>query len=60
MVSSAQIFATVWHTRPLISLALGTEENWMEAAYAWSFVVKLVGLRGGRFVFTKLSLMILW
>ena len=31
----------------------------MEAAQAWIFVVKSVGMRGGSFVFSKLSLMVL-
>ena len=59
MVSSESIVGMVWHAIPLISLVLGTEETWMEEAYVWLFVVKLVGLRGGSFFFTKLSLMIL-
>ena len=37
--------------------ALDPEDNWMEAAHVWVCVVKLVGVRGDRFVFTNLSLM---
>ena len=42
-----------------ISSALDPEDTWMEAAHAWLFVVKLVGLRGCSFSFKNLSLIVL-
>ena len=53
------IGTTVWSDILLIYSALDTEYTWMEAAYAWVFVVKSGGLRGGGFVSTNLSLMML-
>ena len=58
MVYSNPIGATVWWAIPLISVVLGTEEIWTEAAHAWVLVVKPRGLRGSSFVFIKLSLTI--
>ena len=40
-----------------IYLLLVPGETWTEAEHAWVFVVKLVVLRVGRFVFKNLSLM---
>ena len=53
------IDATVWRDILFISSALSPEDTWMEAAHDWIFVVKLGSLRGSRFVFSKLSLMML-
>ena len=59
MLTCKSIGATFWSDILFISSALAPEYTWMEAAHAWVFVVKLGGLRGGSFVFSKLSLMIL-
>ena len=47
----------MWRDIPLIYSDLYPEDKLMEVAHAWEFMVKAGGLRGGSFVFTKLSLM---
>ena len=47
---------TVLRDISLISSFLDPEGTWAEAAHSWLFVDKLVGIRGGSFFFTKLSL----
>ena len=56
MVTCNSICTTVWRDIFLISSALAPEDNWMEAAHTWLFVVKSVGRMGGRIVLAKLSL----
>ena len=46
LVTCKSIGATVWHSILFISSALDSEYTCMEAAHAWVFVVKLIGLRG--------------
>ena len=57
LVTCNSIGATVWSDIYFISSILAPEDTWMEAAHAWVFVVKSLGIRGGSFVFTNLSLM---
>ena len=59
LVTCNLIGETFWSDILFISSAFAPEYTWMEAAHAWVFVVKLGGLRGGSFVFEKLSLMML-
>ena len=55
-MSYTSIYATVQHDISFISSALDPEGTWMEAGHVWVFVVKSGGLKGGRFLFAKLSL----
>ena len=56
MVTCTSIGATVRHDILLIYSALYPEDNWVEAAHAWVFVVKFRGMREGSFVSTKIYL----
>ena len=56
LVNCNSIDAAVWCDILFIYSAFSPEDTWMEAAHAWLFVVKLVGIRGVAF-FAKLSLM---
>ena len=57
LVTCTSIGATVWRDILLIYSALDPEDTWLEAAHAWVFCTKSIGLRGCRIVFAKLSLM---
>ena len=59
LVTCNLIGATVWLYIFFISSALYPEDNWMEAENYWVFFVKLIGIRGGRFFFSNMSLMML-
>ena len=57
LVNFTSIGPTVCRDILLISSALYPEDNFMEAAHAWVFVVNSGGVRGGIFVSTNVSLM---
>ena len=54
---STSIFATVWCDILVILSSLAPGGTWTEAAHDWVFLVEPVGLKGGRLVFTNMSLM---
>ena len=58
-MSSTLIGATMRRGISLIYSILDPEGTWTEAAHACLFMNKLGEMRGGIFVFTKLSLMML-
>ena len=57
LVTCNSIGTTVWCDILFISPALAPEDTWMEESHDWVFVDKLGGIKGGIFVFEKLSLM---
>ena len=59
LVTFTSICATVRCDILLVYSSLYQEDTCMEAAHAWVFVVKSVGLRGGSFYSAKLYLMML-
>ena len=59
LVTCTSLDETVRRDIFLISSDFNPEDNWMEAASAWVFVVKLVGLRDSIFVFGNMCLMTL-
>ena len=53
------IGATIWRDILLIYSALAPEDNWIDAAHAWVFVVNTGGLRVSITIFENLSLTML-